>query len=71
MHAYELQQFRSAELIRRAEDERLAREVARGRRAARREAAERAREAAEGARGAAGSDPHTHRHRRPRPARTT
>ncbi|CAM5317632.1 hypothetical protein ACFWHW_36895 [Streptomyces pharetrae] len=39
MHVYEYQQMRSAELIRRAEQERLAREVARGSRAGRREAA--------------------------------
>ncbi|MEU9557859.1 hypothetical protein [Streptomyces fumanus] len=40
MHAaYDLQQFRTAELIRRAERERLAREVLRARRAARRAAA--------------------------------
>nr|WP_189937676.1 hypothetical protein [Streptomyces aurantiogriseus] len=63
MFEYELQQFRSAELIRRAEQERLAREVSRGRRSARRAAAERAR-------GTAESEPHTHRPRRPRSART-
>ncbi|MET7454916.1 hypothetical protein ABZT03_24070 [Streptomyces sp. NPDC005574] len=60
MYEYELQQLRSAELIRRAEDERLAREVVRGRRAARREAARRA---AEG-------EVHTGRPRRPRLPRT-
>ncbi|WP_328750737.1 hypothetical protein OHT57_34870 [Streptomyces sp. NBC_00285] len=38
---YEISQYRSAELIRRAEHERLVRDVLRGRRAARREAAER------------------------------
>ncbi|MEU6348808.1 hypothetical protein ABZ896_05725 [Streptomyces sp. NPDC047072] len=37
---YELSQIRNAELLRQAEQERLAREVRRGRRAARREAAE-------------------------------
>jgi hypothetical protein len=41
MYEYELQKFRSAELIRRAEQERLAREAVRARRAARREAARR------------------------------
>jgi hypothetical protein len=39
MYAHDLPQFRSAELIRQAEQERLAREVARRNRAARREAA--------------------------------
>ncbi|KUN34985.1 hypothetical protein AQJ30_26255 [Streptomyces longwoodensis] len=39
MYELELQQLRSAELIRQADQERLAREVVRGRRAARREAA--------------------------------
>ncbi|WP_437114551.1 hypothetical protein [Streptomyces glaucescens] len=41
MYVHEYQQMRSAELIRRAEEERLAREVARGRRGGRREAAAR------------------------------
>ncbi|MEV5318911.1 hypothetical protein AB0K92_14870 [Streptomyces sp. NPDC052687] len=41
MYAPELQQLRSAELLRHAEQERLAREVARSNRAARREAAAR------------------------------
>ncbi|MER5210660.1 hypothetical protein ABT063_08795 [Streptomyces sp. NPDC002838] len=45
MYEYEISQFRSAELIRRAEYERLAREAVRSRRAVRREAA---RHAAEG-----------------------
>jgi hypothetical protein len=63
MNVYEFQQFRSAELIRRGEQERLAREVARSRRAARREAAERAR-------GAAENEPQTHRPRRLRSTRT-
>ncbi|WP_055526105.1 hypothetical protein [Streptomyces graminilatus] len=44
MFEYELQQMRSAELRREAADERLAREVVRGARAARREAAGRAAE---------------------------
>jgi hypothetical protein len=44
MYEYEIAQLRSAELIRKAEYERLAREAVRGRRAARREAAERAAE---------------------------
>jgi hypothetical protein len=38
MYEYEISQIRSAELIRKAEHERLAREAVRGRRAARREA---------------------------------
>ncbi|MFG2951158.1 hypothetical protein [Streptomyces adustus] len=41
MYEYDLQQIRSAELIRRADEERLARAAVRGRRAARREAAQR------------------------------
>ncbi|WP_406006618.1 hypothetical protein OG440_10755 [Streptomyces sp. NBC_00637] len=62
MYEYELHQARSAELQRRADHERLAREVVRSRRVARREAAERA--AAERAVGGAGSESHTHlRHR--------
>ncbi|MEU0055810.1 hypothetical protein [Streptomyces sp. NPDC006334] len=48
MFEYTHQQVRAAELIRRADDERLAREAVRARRAARREAADRAR-AGEGA----------------------
>ncbi|MGW0761457.1 hypothetical protein ACWD1Y_34135 [Streptomyces sp. NPDC002814] len=59
MYEYEMQQFRSAELIRQAEQERLAREVVRARRAARREAAGRTAE----------PDSHTHRPRRHRFAR--
>ncbi|MCT9081042.1 hypothetical protein [Streptomyces fulvoviolaceus] len=43
-YEYEISQLRSAELMRQAEHERLAREVVRGRRAARREAARRAAE---------------------------
>ncbi|MFI1376306.1 hypothetical protein ACH4UY_30430 [Streptomyces longwoodensis] len=39
MYEFELQQLRSADLIRQAEQDRLAREAVRGRRAARREAA--------------------------------
>ncbi|MFI1565627.1 hypothetical protein ACH4ZX_21685 [Streptomyces sp. NPDC020490] len=39
MYEYELQQIRTAELIRQAQNERLAREAVRRRRAARREAA--------------------------------
>ncbi|MFJ9739669.1 hypothetical protein [Streptomyces sp. NPDC101166] len=42
MFEYTHQQVRAAELIRQADNERLAREAVRGRRAARREAAERA-----------------------------
>ncbi|MGW0333016.1 hypothetical protein ACWD0J_14300 [Streptomyces sp. NPDC003011] len=56
MYEYELQRLRSAELIRRADHERLAREAARVRRAARREAA----------RSTAENDPHTGRPRRHR-----
>ncbi|MBN0046149.1 hypothetical protein JS756_18965 [Streptomyces actuosus] len=41
MYEYEIQKFRAAELIRRADQERLAREAVRVRRAARREAAQR------------------------------
>lgn len=57
---YELSQYRSAELLRQAENERLVRETLRGRRAARREAAERTAEA----------DSHTGRPRRHRFLRT-
>ncbi|CAM5727238.1 hypothetical protein SALBM311S_09343 [Streptomyces alboniger] len=56
MYEYELQQLRSAELIRQAEQDRLARRAVLGNRAARLEAARRAAE----------SDPDTgrpHRHR--------
>ncbi|MFC5638739.1 hypothetical protein [Streptomyces bullii] len=60
MYEYELQQSRSADLIRRAEHERLVREAVRARRAARREAARRAPEA----------ESHTRRFRRDRFART-
>ncbi|MFD9003912.1 hypothetical protein ACFV0T_23615 [Streptomyces sp. NPDC059582] len=56
MYEYELQRLRSAELIRHAERERLARAVVRDRRAARRAAAERATE----------SESHIHRPRRHR-----
>ncbi len=64
MYEYEIHQARSAELLRRAADERLAREALRGRRAARREA-ERAARA-----GPPESEPHTHRPRRLRSPRT-
>lgn len=63
MYGYELHHIRSAELIRRAEHERLVREVVRGRRAARRQ--ERA------TRAASESESDTsrlHRHRPPRAA---
>ncbi|MFI6934631.1 hypothetical protein [Streptomyces sp. NPDC050287] len=60
MYEYELQQLRSADLIRRADQERIARQAARGTRAARREAARRT----------VGADPHTDRPRRHRFART-
>ncbi|MGV9556212.1 hypothetical protein [Streptomyces sp. NPDC003401] len=65
VYEYELQQARSAELLRRAAAEQLARDVVRGRRAARREA-ERAVRAAPPE-----NEPHTHRPRRPRSVRTT
>ncbi|MCF3133460.1 MULTISPECIES: hypothetical protein [Streptomyces] len=61
MFEYALHQFRSAELRRQAEQERLAREAVRGRRAARRE---------EEARRAAATEAHTDRSRRHRAART-
>ncbi|MFD9393078.1 hypothetical protein ACFWBB_20915 [Streptomyces sp. NPDC060000] len=67
MYEYELQQARSAELRRRADGERQAREAVRGRRAARREAAERA--TAERSEGGAGSESHTRLLRRFRFAR--
>lgn len=57
---YQLSQYRSTELIRRAEHERLVRETLRSRRAARREAAERIAE----------TDSHTGRPRRHRFLRT-
>ncbi|MFI5674704.1 hypothetical protein [Streptomyces cellulosae] len=56
MYEYELQQLRSADLIRRADQERLARQAARGNRAARREAARRQAETASHTDG-----PHRHR----------
>ncbi|WP_327691767.1 hypothetical protein OG870_32195 [Streptomyces sp. NBC_00461] len=59
MYEYEISQLRSAELIRRAEQERLAHEVARVRRAAHREAA----------RGADEDECHSRRLRRLRSAR--
>ncbi|MER7962921.1 hypothetical protein [Streptomyces ardesiacus] len=59
MFAYEVQQYRSAELIRRADEARLAREVLRARRAARRRARQ----------GVAEAESHTPRQRRPRFAR--
>jgi hypothetical protein len=59
MFEYELQQIRSAEMIRDAHNYRMAREAARSRRAARREAARSGREDAEG-------QVNGHRHRRPR-----
>ncbi|KOG34689.1 hypothetical protein [Streptomyces resistomycificus] len=60
MYEYELSQFRSADLIRRAEHERQAREAVLSRRAARREAAARA----------ADGEAHTGRPRRHRFPRT-
>ncbi|MET8569003.1 hypothetical protein [Streptomyces sp. NPDC004783] len=59
MLEYETQQFRTAELIRRAEEERMAREALRALRAARRAAR----------RDAAGQESHTSRFRRHRFAR--
>ncbi|WP_395574890.1 hypothetical protein [Streptomyces sp. BK79] len=59
MFEYEIQQTRSAELIRRADQARLVREAVRARRAARREARH----------GAAGAESHTFRFRRHRFAR--
>ncbi|PPS86193.1 hypothetical protein [Streptomyces sp. MH60] len=61
MYEYEIQRYRSAELIRRADEARLAREAVRARRAARRAARH----------GAAEAESHTprqHRHRFPRAA---
>ncbi|MET9828363.1 hypothetical protein ABZ078_03460 [Streptomyces sp. NPDC006385] len=63
MCEYEFHHFRSAELIRRAEHERLVREAVRVRRAARREAAQRSAE------GAGEAEAHTSRLRRHRHAR--
>ncbi|MET9356525.1 hypothetical protein ABZY14_26580 [Streptomyces sp. NPDC006617] len=60
MYEYEFQQYRSAELIRRADEARLAREVLRARRAARRQARH----------GAAVAESHTPRRRGHRFART-
>ncbi|MGI5378396.1 hypothetical protein ACQEV2_29930 [Streptomyces sp. CA-251387] len=60
MYDYEFHHLRSADLIRRAEHERLVREALRARRAARREATERSAE------GAAEKEAHTSRHRRHR-----
>ncbi|MFC7938923.1 hypothetical protein ACFU2J_22245 [Streptomyces sp. NPDC057387] len=59
MYEYEIQQYRSAELIRRADEARLAREVVRARRAARRRERQ----------GAAEAESHTPRQRRARFAR--
>ncbi|CAL9591027.1 hypothetical protein [Streptomyces griseomycini] len=56
MFEHQLQQFRHDDLVRRAEQERQAREAVRLRRAARREAAA----------GGAGPESHTRRHRRDR-----
>jgi hypothetical protein len=63
MSEYDLHHLRSAELIRRAEHERLVREAVRTRRAARRESAERAPEGTE-------AEAHTSRFRRHRVPRT-
>ncbi|MDG9718788.1 hypothetical protein [Streptomyces sp. DH24] len=56
MYEYELQQYRSADLIRRAEHQRRIHTALLARRAARRTAAQ----------DAAGPEDHTHRSRRPR-----
>jgi hypothetical protein len=61
MYQYELHQLRSAELIRQADQERLAREAVRTRRSFRRRATSRA----------AASEPHTGHPRRHRFARAT
>lgn len=68
MFEYEIQQQRSAELIRRADEARLAREVVRARRAARRDARQDARRVG-GQGGAAGAESHTPRPRGHRFAR--
>ncbi|MFI6012859.1 hypothetical protein ACIBAG_29280 [Streptomyces sp. NPDC051243] len=60
MYEYELHRIRSAELIRQAEHERLARAAVRARREARREAVEHSAE------GAAETEAHTSRRRRHR-----
>ncbi|NKQ23308.1 hypothetical protein [Streptomyces galbus] len=74
MYEYEIQHLRSAELIRQADRERLAREALRGRRTARREAAGRtaAREGDTGRSdtGGTGGTGHTRRPWRLRSART-
>ncbi|KAA0942732.1 hypothetical protein [Streptomyces apricus] len=62
MFEYEIQQIRSAEMIRDADHFRMAREAVRSRRAARREAARSRRDDTEG-------QVNGHRHRRPRFAR--
>ncbi|WP_345594317.1 hypothetical protein [Streptomyces marokkonensis] len=63
MFEYEIQQTRSAELIRRADQARLAREAVRARRDARRDVRSDVRD------GAAGAESHTPRFRRHRFAR--
>ncbi len=60
MYEYELQQLRTNDLIRRADHERLVREAARARRAARHEAGQ----------DSAEHESHSRRFRRPRSART-
>ncbi|MDC0771153.1 hypothetical protein [Streptomyces sp. HD] len=65
MYEYEIHHFRSTELIRKAEHERLAREALRLRRAARREATERS---AEGTGDAESHTSRLRRHRHPRAA---
>ncbi|MDQ0907448.1 hypothetical protein [Streptomyces canus] len=68
--AYEISQYRSAELRRQAEHERLVRETLRGRRAARREAAERTADGGTSQAFGTGGDSHTGRRRRHRFLRT-
>ncbi|MFG1667345.1 hypothetical protein [Streptomyces sp. Y7] len=63
MYGYELHHIRSAELIRRAEHERLVREVVRGRRAARR-----AQRAGQGTEETESHTSRLRRHRHPRAA---
>jgi len=62
MFEYELQQIRTAEMIREADNYRLVREAVRGRRAARREAARSGRDETEGR-------VHSRHHRRSRSTR--
>jgi hypothetical protein len=67
---YEISQYRSAELLRQAEHERLVRETLRGRRAARREAAGRTEDGGASQAFGTGGDSHTGRPLRHRFLRT-